>query len=98
MAEGFVEADGGGGGEVQGVGLAWGGDGDLELGLLLPIFAEAEGFVAHDEGGGLGEVVIPEGSASLADGGCSLNVVLLKKFGGFFALGFDDGQGEEEPA
>ena len=96
MPEGFVEADGGGGGEVEGVGLAGRGDGDFVVGLLLPVFAEAEGFVAHDEGVGLGEILIPEGCAALADGGGGLDVVLLKKCGGLFGLGFDDGHGEEE--
>lgn len=92
----LVEADCGGGGDIEGIGLSRHRDEDGLSGRLNPVIGEARLFAAKEEGGGLGEITVPVRDAGGGGGGAGLNLVLGEPLGEGVALGGHKGKGKEE--
>ena len=95
MADDFVEENGGGGGDIEGVGLAKHGNSDEFVGLRHPRIAEAKLFGTDDNSDGLGHVDFGVVLGGVGTGGKGTNALFLEPGEGFGGGGFGDGNGEE---
>lgn len=95
MADGFVEKDGGCGGNIERVGLAEHGDTDLEIGFIHPNIAESVLFGSDDNGGARSEIDGVVFKIRMGCGGEDVDIVGVEPGQRFFGGGFDDGDGED---
>jgi hypothetical protein len=95
LADDFVEEDGGGGGDVEGVGLSKHGDADQVVGLRHPGAAESVLFGADDDGDGLGHVYVGVVFRGVGGGGDGADAAGAEPGDGVVGGGFGDGDGEE---
>ena len=95
LADDFVEEDGGGGGDVQGVRLAEHRDADEVVGLGHPGVGEAELLGADDDGDGLGHVDFGVVAGGVGGGGQGADAAGFQPGQGLRGGGFGDGDGEE---
>src|SRR5271163_4988963 len=92
LSRGFVQQDAAGYGGVERFDRAGTWDGDAAGGATENFRGDAAAFVAEDEGGGAGEVVLREGFAFSGDGGQGCDLVALERGEDFVFTGSGNGQ------
>lgn len=95
LADGFVEEQGGGGGDVERVYLAEHGDPHAFIGLVHPSVAQPELFGSDHEGDSLFHVALCIFPFGVRGGGQGADVARAEPGEGFIGGGFHHGEAEE---